>query len=1026
MHEKREQLYDEYVESMLGGAIEPPADFLKRHGVSDSTLLETLEEVYKGASRVVPGGHADGERVDRVGEAFEPLRNEPGRMFGGFRLIEVLGEGGMGVVHLAEEVALGRRVALKVIRSDLARSASALSRFEREGRAIARLQHPGIVQVFSVGEASGVRYIVMELIDGEGLDAMLAENARARRRVPYLRVVRWGAELARALDFAHSHGLVHRDVKPSNIRITGNDHAKLLDFGLARELDGPGVTLTEAFVGSPFYAAPEQVGRKGTGIDARTDVYSLAATLYQCLTGAPPVASGTFEQVLRSIIEDDPSSIRSINPDVPRDLELVLLRAMEKEQSRRYPSASAFAADLEAILENRPVSVRPAGFVEISAKWCRRNPARAVALGVGLAGIVAVGSVWAGQRIAAVSQRRKDAAAAIAAASETLHQYRETRGPVHALLARNNDLQAKMQTSFFTPEQDAELDRVEHEAATAQREREASVFEMLELLARAERLGANAATVRNIRAQVYGERYLEARAAGDHGAMQAFLKLVEIEDETGATARSLRGRSIVTIACDAPGATLRIYERAKASEVIAGAEQRYVYVPVGETPKQDLTEWSLRVQRGVDGVLPGEIISSLAGYPLHGLMLVAADSRDVRRLDRLVRIGDRPVSEAYDIWHDRATASQGTNRTYVFVRDRDERLVRGESLEALGIRVSDAAAIAAGGNVMARVERANGPVDVLLPAGGEYRMTAAPLLPRGELRVFDRGACELTLNAGPYLCVIAAPGFEILRVPLVARDGAYRIEIPLLPDGSSPRGFVLVRDSNATPVRPFWMKEHEVTVSEYFEFLNDPQTIAQVEASATPIRYPRDFETAIGKRDASGRFVLPEGWEWDWPVLFVSWNDAMAYAAWCTKRESGREDPILYTLPSLEEWLVASSTPPGTQYVFGDTFRPKWMSSNYGRQKPDPVAVLTHPVDESAFGIFDLCGSASEWTRTLWRDDQRHMRHAGGAWGSGDPTTFRSWGGNGMLPERVGGLVGFRLIAVRKADATPEELEHAP
>ena len=224
--------------------MEHPGDFLARHGNKDGGLRAQLDVIYEEVKGPDPRGEPSGEP------------DSGGKHLGEFRLLEILGEGGMGVVHLARQESLDRLVALKVIRPELARSTTAMVRFEREARAIARLRHPNIVTVYAVGEDKGVRYIAMELATGNGLNTVLEDAADNGEPVPIATVLRWTAELARALDYAHEHGIVHRDVKQSNIRITPEGRPLLLDFGLARELDSAGATLTEAFVGSPHYVAP--------------------------------------------------------------------------------------------------------------------------------------------------------------------------------------------------------------------------------------------------------------------------------------------------------------------------------------------------------------------------------------------------------------------------------------------------------------------------------------------------------------------------------------------------------------------------------------------------------------------------------------------------------------------------------------------------------------------------------------------------------------------------------------------------
>ena len=197
---------------------------------------------------------------------------------------------------------------------------------------------------------------------------------RVRRRSE---VLRWGVEIASALRAAHEHGIVHRDVKPSNIRVASDGRAMLLDFGLARDASDAIQSETGSFRGSPQYASPEQIESGRRAIDARTDVYSLGATLYEVLTGVAPFRGETREQLFHNILTRDPVPPRRLEPSIPRDLETVLLAALEKDPARRPQSAAAFAADLEAVREGRPVSVRPPSAAGRAARWATRHPARA-------------------------------------------------------------------------------------------------------------------------------------------------------------------------------------------------------------------------------------------------------------------------------------------------------------------------------------------------------------------------------------------------------------------------------------------------------------------------------------------------------------------------------------------------------------------------------------------------------------------------------------------------------------------------
>lgn len=316
-------------------------------------------------------------------ELIQPPSRTP-RTLGDYELIRKLGQGGMGIVYLAHQRSLDREVALKIIRPERTGSAPAQARFLREAQAIARLKHPHIVTVYDYGEEGETAYLAMEFVHGRGLDEVLRSYGERNEALPVKQSLQWGLQIAEALTAAHEHGVIHRDVKPSNILITPDRGALLVDFGLARDTKAASLTADGEFRGSPYYASPEQVNFNRGGIDARTDIYSLGATLYECLAGIVPFQGETTEQIFLQILQYEPEGLRKRRPWIPRECETVVLKALEKAKQRRYPDASGFASDLQALLENRPVAARPATWWLKSRKFVQRNPAASIAIALGL------------------------------------------------------------------------------------------------------------------------------------------------------------------------------------------------------------------------------------------------------------------------------------------------------------------------------------------------------------------------------------------------------------------------------------------------------------------------------------------------------------------------------------------------------------------------------------------------------------------------------------------------------------------
>jgi serine/threonine-protein kinase len=305
----------------------------------------------------------------------------------GYEILGVLGRGGMGVVYKARQLSLNRLVALKMILAGAHAGPHELARFHTEAEAAARLQHPNIVQVYEIGTQDGRPFLALEFVDGS-----LAKSL-AGTPLPPRQAAQWAETLARAVHYAHQHGVVHRDLKPGNVLLSRDGQLKIADFGMAKIMAGRvgGHTQSGALVGTPSYMAPEQAEGRIRQLGPATDVYGLGAILYELLTGRPPFRAASMQETLDQVRHEQPTPPSHLQPKLPRDLETICLTCLQKEPTRRYSSAAALAEDLHAFLAGEPIRSRPPGPWDRLLHWARRRPAEAVLVASGSVAFIGLG-----------------------------------------------------------------------------------------------------------------------------------------------------------------------------------------------------------------------------------------------------------------------------------------------------------------------------------------------------------------------------------------------------------------------------------------------------------------------------------------------------------------------------------------------------------------------------------------------------------------------------------------------------------
>lgn len=351
----------------------------------------------------------------------------------GYEILRELGRGGMGVVYQAHHLKLNRMVALKMVLGGSYSQPEELVRFLGEAQSAARLQHPNIVQIYEVSKHDDRPFFTMEYIEGSSIAQKFGNTpVRPRQAAEMIHV------LASAIHFAHQQGIVHRDLKPANILMTADGSLKITDFGLAKHIEaGSGLTQTGAIMGTPSYMAPEQAAGLTAEIGPLADVYALGAILYDLLTGRPPFRAETPLNTILQVRYDEPVSLIRLQPRIPRDLETICLKCLQKVPRKRYPTAAALADDLQRYLAGEPIQARPVSRWERGVKWAQRHPTASTLLGVSALALILVFALGVRHNIlldAALQEARQERQRAEDNAVEAMHQMK--RAEEEELIAR--------------------------------------------------------------------------------------------------------------------------------------------------------------------------------------------------------------------------------------------------------------------------------------------------------------------------------------------------------------------------------------------------------------------------------------------------------------------------------------------------------------------------------------------------------------------------------------------------------------
>ena len=418
-------IYHEYTLRQRIGEHPDPNEFMARF----PDLAEPLMIQFGIDAAIPPSTGGGGGEMAVDGNAWAPCGS-----IGGYQVLAELGRGGMGVVYKCLDTDLDRAVAVKTIAAGQHATAEQRARFDSEARAVARLKHPHIIAIHAVGHHDGLPYLSLEFAEGGSLSRRLG-----RGPMPFCGAAELIETVARALHAAHEAGVIHRDLKPSNVLFTADGAPKVSDFGLAKLLVRESqTTLSGEPLGTPSYMSPEQaLGEKLVG--PPTDIYALGAVLYEAITGRPPFLSESAIETVKLVVSAEVVAPRMLRPDVPRDLETICLRCLERVPSNRYESAAALAEDLRRFVEGRPTLARPVRSPVRLWRWCRRNPRLATLSGTLAATVLVAIAVIVGLIYRHNLQLRAEIARTRAKEDEARGSYREAQAALRKVLARHNE-----------------------------------------------------------------------------------------------------------------------------------------------------------------------------------------------------------------------------------------------------------------------------------------------------------------------------------------------------------------------------------------------------------------------------------------------------------------------------------------------------------------------------------------------------------------------------------------------------------
>ena len=760
------------------------------------------------------------------------------------------------------------------------------------------------------------------------------------------------------------------------------------------------------------------------------------ATLYEAVVGERPFEGDSTQQVFHAILHHEPAPLRERAKHLPRELELVVSKAMERDPERRYASARELADDLGALLEYRPIRAQPAGPLRRARKWARRNRLSAALLSALVVVSVGTAGVLLGQRELqarenerreqdllaererVARERERRAAELYAQAEAGLDELAATRsaelGQVDAI--------AQLERGLLEVEGDleawTELDDRQSGLELSLQARRNALAELEQGLAQVEQLHAAQPGLRSAQARLHLERLHLARALGEEMAAAYFLEQVLEADSEGELRDELEGVTPVSIRTEPSGAQVHLFQYRDGRELGSGIGARLVAVPLrGAVEGVPLGAWALRPIEPHPQLALTDRILSVAGHPV-GRDVYALDGVDgVRRGDRLVAVDGEPVLSARA--EERLDPTSEETHAFAFegADPGQSWVLEASALSALDLRVGDARALVAEGGVEVEIHRDGERLSIELEQGLEARLTASPLLPGPNSSLGLTPVADLRLSEAHYVALLVADDRPPARVPFdVVAGEPVTIEVSLPAQAPPQPGFVPVLRAHTDAELPFWILDREVILAEYLEFLNDPETRAEIEGADTPIYVPREYDRqgSYLPRDADGAWFVPPNRTVEDGALGLCYLDGEAYCDWLTRRAEARGEPWVYAVPSIEEVDAVREVSRHRPWVNGRDFRPHFLHSRLAGGEMVLEPTLRYPFDEYPHGVFDLSGSLYEWSRSWYEEERRVRVIYGGVWHQELAVQFRSDNWHSASEHTPYGSYGFRVVARRR------------